>query len=151
MRERSINIELMTVARRMLPGVVIFKHCDRFTIGVPDNSFAWHGPTSWLEIKVLRGNKTVHDELGPGQLETCQKLEVATGRCWIVAYQLRDRRVLIYRPTALMNGELPDTTPPPVKKWFDIGRRVWEPPGAIHFDGFDHRSVVELIRQTHDV
>ena len=149
MRERSVNIELMTVARRWLPGVHIIKHCDKFTVGVPDNSFSWAGSTSWLEIKVLRGNKTVHDELGPGQLETCQKLEQQTGRCWIVAYRFRDKRVLIYRPTALARGELPDTTPPPLKKWDDIGRRAWG--GAIHFEGFDHRSVVELIRQTHDV
>ncbi len=151
MRERSVNIELMTVARRWLPGVHIIKHCDKFTVGVPDNSFSWAGATSWVEVKVLRGAETVHSVLGPGQLDTCQKLEAQTGRCWIVAYRFRDKRVLIYRPTALARGELPDTTPPQSpRKWVGIGERIWAS-GAIHFEGFDHRSVVELIRQTHDV
>lgn len=139
MTERSVNESLIKVLRQELLGCVIIKHADRFTAGVPDMSVSWGGATTWLELKLLRTG-TVLGQLPQAQLVMCAKLEMATNRCWIVVYDMKQKLTLIYRPTTLINRR----TIPIVENY-----GVWRN-GVIKFDQFDHHEVAELIQQSHD-
>lgn len=155
MNERDLERRCMDVFRRELSGCYLWKIHDEVTGGQPDLEVNWRSATTKLEFKLLRENETVHDKWADGrQLMTCVRYERATGRCWIIAYRqgvASDRTAaettLIYRPTGLLNGRVPQP------EGFDQNnsmrfKLLWER-GVIRLRGFDHKNVANLIRFTH--
>lgn len=61
MTEAKFTKRLITEIKKEMPGAVVFKHADKFTVGVPDMSVSWGGVTTWWEIKVFKnaGDKTI--------------------------------------------------------------------------------------------
>jgi hypothetical protein len=49
--ESDFSYEFKDFVTARLPGVVAFKHCDRFTKGIPDLSFSSSARTVWVESK----------------------------------------------------------------------------------------------------
>ena len=137
-----------------LLGVFLWKVCDRMTGGIPDVFIGWNGATTMIEFKYLKKDETVHQKWEDGrQLVTCVKLEGVTGRCWVVAYQKKCQwrehdQTIIYRPTALLDLK----TPKPSVMGYRVGEqwaaRLWDE-GCVIMQGFDHRAIASLIRQTH--
>lgn len=151
MKESDLVKACCLHAMSALPGVFIWKIADRCTGGIPDVEFDWNGATTKIEFKLLKKNETIHDKWEDGrQLTTCVRLEQQTGRCWVVAYQKahasRPNQTLIYRPTALLDGKIPSC-----RDWVSkagIAADVWQA-GGVKLPGFDHATVVQLIKQTH--
>jgi len=133
MIEKNLVSACMSILAHELPRAVIYRVADRFTGGRPDLEVAWGGTTSYLEFKYLIKDETVHDKWEDArQLVTCVRLEQQTGRCWVVAYRkaYRERpdETIIYRPTKLLNRQIP------------------EGGDVIRFTGFDHRAIAGIIR-----
>lgn len=147
--ERALTTGLEKALKAAMPNGEWTKHSDRFTAGIPDGTWAWEGPTSWLEAKRLKPGEDVLDALRPGQLAKCLKLERATNHCWFVSYEaqtkIRQERVVVYRPSLLV-------------KWpclfhlmgNDVNGLAWTYTHAIMWNGFDHHAVARFIRENHE-
>jgi hypothetical protein len=126
--EGALSSALLSAARLRLPGVVAFKHADRFTSGVPDISLSW-GRTAWLETKATDAPRIrLHKNWGL-QLLTAQRLERATGLCWFVVFSERadGRLTRIVRPRDMkITGD-----------WSE---------SVAAFPGYDHEGVIEFIK-----
>jgi hypothetical protein len=152
MTERALEKACMHTISQALVGARLWKIRDTTTAGQPDFEVAWNGHTTKIECKVLRRQQTVHDVWeDPRQLVTCAAYARATGRCWVVAWRMphRDRatpETLIYDPRRLTNGAHPHPlgSDHPLDVIGMIART-----GVARVDGYDHMSVVRLIRQTH--
>lgn len=68
---------------RTIPGVVVFKHADSLTAGIPDISVTGNGKTLWLECKVIRTG-TDRVPLRPLQHQTMIRLSQAGMAYYIV-------------------------------------------------------------------
>lgn len=53
MTEKDAVDKLVRALRRR-PGVVVFKHADSGTAGIPDVSFTRKGSTLWIEVKIFQ-------------------------------------------------------------------------------------------------
>ena len=92
MNEAHLKKRLCDETRKLIPGVVIFRHEDKFTAGVPDISFTALGRTVWVEVKYRRkGNQGM---LTMQQRITLTKL-VKHGRALVVTYNERTDGSLI--------------------------------------------------------
>lgn len=156
MTERDLEKQLQSVLTHRLPGCNLWKICDQQTGGQPDLEVNWDGATTKLEFKFLGPHEDLHKKWEDGrQLQTCVKYERTTGRCWVVAFvrankkrgDLVQPKTRIYRPTALMFGQLPELYPA-LPHWGSLAAILWNR-GVIEVPGFNHDAIVELIKQTH--
>jgi len=81
--EAYLKKRMCDTVKAALPGVVIFRHEDKFTGGIPDCSFTHSDHTCWVEVKYRRpGN--------PGKLTERQRLAISRlikhGRALVVTY-----------------------------------------------------------------
>ena len=51
MNEATLKRALVKAIKTTMPGVVVFRHEDQFTAGIPDISVTWAGITTWWEVK----------------------------------------------------------------------------------------------------
>jgi hypothetical protein len=71
--------------RASLPGAFVQKLSDRFAHGVPDCAVTYHGPTTWIEMKVVPPGRTLRAVTKPIQVAVCQRIERASrGHCWFL-------------------------------------------------------------------
>lgn len=52
-QESKRSRELVRELKKLMPGGVVFKHCDPMTSGVPDISVSFRGRTIWVEAKYV--------------------------------------------------------------------------------------------------
>jgi hypothetical protein len=136
---------------KVCPRAKIFKHCDKFTAGIPDSSLTWRGFTTWLEFKFLEPNATIHDELDPIQLVELVRLE-GQGLAWVVAFRKGNAKKLvlprthIYRPSALLHGAIPYAHE--LGKYHSVLKDLCRY-GVVDFEGFDYAAIAHLIHQSH--
>lgn len=149
---------MQRLAARLPQPLDVTKHADQFTSGIPDVTVAWQGFTTWLECKMLKPGKSLDSELGDDQLLYCRRLEGATnGRCWILAWNLRDRAApatQIYAPSLVVKMRREGLAHPAI-----VARFGDETPGAwlarglrsgFHeVPGVDHGAIAELVLATH--
>lgn len=126
LNEAKISRELCKTLRSELQGpVVVIKHADMMTVGVPDTSVTWAGRTTWLEVKWL--NPRLIDR-GAQRLAIRQLAHA--GACWYVLYTTE--RTLIVHPHFMIYDD-PASSP--------AVRSVDRP--------LAHDVVVSLIQETH--
>jgi hypothetical protein len=97
--EAYLKKRLCDETRKLIPGVVIFRHEDKFSGGIPDCSFTWGGRTVWVEVKYRRKGTA-------GLLTELQRLTISRlirqGRALVVTYVERPDHSLVIqvdRPT----------------------------------------------------
>ena len=125
MTEATLTRELLKVLKRKLPGAVIIKHADRFSIGIPDASITWAGTTSWLEVKYVRqgfresGRTT---RLSPHQFPTAQFVTMdqlaAAGHAIYLVYF--DRRLTLWHPRAVLGSIRDGVLVLPHERWDEV-------------------------------
>ena len=54
MNESYLKAAVCKKMKDLMPGVVIFRHEDKFTGGIPDISVTWNDRTCWVEVKYDR-------------------------------------------------------------------------------------------------
>jgi hypothetical protein len=150
MQEKDANGKARDFIRKECVHAKVYKHNDRATKGMPDTSVTWADATSWLEFKMLHGEESIHNELDPIQLVELVRLEQQCHRAWVVAYRKGNKHVgdslTIYRPTALLRGEVPVAKELTLHVNILRDLRVF---GVARFEGLDHAAVVALIKATH--
>lgn len=92
--ESTISGKLRKHLETALPGVVVIKHSDGFTAGIPDFSVTWKRHTTWLEVKLDKGRGIRDKEI---QHLTMMRLG-RHGRAFYVVYVLEDDETLIVDP-----------------------------------------------------
>jgi predicted HAD superfamily Cof-like phosphohydrolase len=121
MDEAYLKSRLVKACREVMPGGVAQRHEDKFSGGVPDLSWSWHGVTSWLEAKYARrGRRAEPTELQKIRIDDLRRAGVLT-------------YVLTYRERVGKSVHL-------LHCW-DEGRAA---------NGFDHRQVARWIRDDHE-
>jgi hypothetical protein len=90
--EAYLKKRLCEEAKKLIPGVVAFRHEDKFTGGIPDCSFTALGRTVWVEVKYRR-------KTNPANLTALQRLTMSNlikhGRALVVTYIERDHTLII--------------------------------------------------------
>jgi len=81
--EKELKSKLVKKIRTGLRGVVVFRHEDQWTAGIPDISVTLRG-TCWIEVKYIREGKKL--EMRGIQLLTCQNL-ADNGKCFVLIYE----------------------------------------------------------------
>jgi hypothetical protein len=81
--EAYLKSRLCDEVKKLMTGVVVFRHEDKFRGGIPDCSFTMYDRTLWVEVKYRRpGN--------PGQLTPLQRVTMSNlirhGRGMVVTY-----------------------------------------------------------------
>jgi hypothetical protein len=104
--EAYLKKRLCDTIKAALPGVVIFRHEDKFTGGIPDCSFTHNDRTCWVEVKYRRPGS-------PGKLTKLQRLVlgrlVRHGRALVITYVERTNgslTILVDRPPLLQDEEV---------------------------------------------
>lgn len=144
----------MAELARQLPGCLLWKIRDTTTGGQPDLEVCWNEATTKLEFKLLKGHESIHDKWEDGrQLATLVRYEQTTKRAWVVAYRRGSKRAcpdetLLYRPTSLLHGRVPETAYLGVRTNEQFAIRLWNE-GVIRCVGWRHDLVASLVRQTH--
>lgn len=99
MDEAYLKRRLCDETKKLIPGVVVFRHEDKFTGGIPDCSFTAFDRTVWVEVKYRRPGS-------PALLTPLQRLTMSNlikhGRGLVVTYvQRKDHTLIIQidRPT----------------------------------------------------
>jgi len=153
MNEHTLENRCMDVLKAGLPGVLLWKIADRFTLGKPDHEINWSGHTTKIEFKLLRNGEGIHDQLAPDQLVSCIEYENTTQKCWIVAWVEPVPRkdilahTLIFKPSVLYPDKQPRTMVR--SKWNEhTVLALWQE-GVISFAGYNHDAVLNLIKATH--
>lgn len=81
------------------PGILVLKHCDRFTAGVPDLSISSGRTTLWVECKMLRGNADLEPRLF---VDSQVQLEYACRvRGWYYVYQSKLHKFALWEAEAV--------------------------------------------------
>lgn len=150
MKESNLNKRAMDYVQLACPGGVYYKHADRFTSGIPDSTFTWNGPTSWLEFKLLDPAESIHAQLDPQQLVELVKLQHACGRAWVIAFR-RPRRgdagmTVLYEPTALLFKRVPVARE---RSSLENVLRDLRCHGVAEFEGHCFLALSYLIKATH--
>ena len=136
------------------PRCKYYKHCDKFTRGIPDSTFTWNRRTTWLEFKMLTGGGDIHGELDKIQLVNLIQLQSA-GLAWVIAFRkatrLLEERTDIYSPIALLvqGQQVTPALPMGELSTYPTVLRDLQVYGVASFKGLDYRAVAELIRATH--
>lgn len=138
-----------------LPTALVWKINDRSSGGKPDLEVNCSGATTKIEFKHLIRNETLHDVWeDERQPITCLRYEQTTGRCWIVCYREAYKKAgrmivdtLIYKPSAVFGGKLPEPRVEPVSS--DVLARVLWADGVLRLPGYAHHAVITIIKQTH--
>lgn len=90
-KEADFSFEFKEFVENRLPGVVVIKHCDRFTAGVPDLSFTHKIQTLWVEDKrIKRINHSVHNPKGWMDNAVQLDLAVRLGAWYLVIDPIHD-------------------------------------------------------------
>jgi hypothetical protein len=125
--EAELKQKLRDVLKASLRGVVVLRHEDHFTAGIPDTSITWKRRTTWMEAKVAEPSVK---SLGV-QKDTCERLAVM-GYCWYVVYRLRRG---VWTTLVVQPAQIEDLD---------------QVPGECVTDGINHQFVVEFIRRSYD-
>lgn len=94
MTEKDAVNKLILVTKAELPGAVVFKLADQWTMGIPDLAVVWGGNTWWFEVKVRRG-KLIDREV---QRLTMRRLFAAGGRALYVVFDEVKHQTYLVRP-----------------------------------------------------
>jgi hypothetical protein len=125
MNEASLKGSLVAEGRTALTGYVVCRHEDRFTSGYPDISVDGNYRTSWWEVKFANP-----DFASTGIQELTMKRKARAA--WFAGYIIYDsitKRVFIVHPDNL---------------------ETWSSKFLERFPGYNHKAVVEYIRQVHE-
>lgn len=134
MTESYLIAELIRRLHLEFPRVVVLKHCDRFTAGIPDLSVSTGGYTTWLEVKLVRPRENLWDLVRELQLMRLRMLDVAThGRAWLLVYYAAEALTEVWKPNAAWHA-YKGTSAAPARK----------APVRAH-----HDLIIDLIRETH--
>ena len=125
--EAELKQRLRDALKGSLRGVVVLRHEDHFTAGIPDTSITWKRRTTWMEAKVAEPSVK---SLGV-QKDTCERLAVM-GYCWYVVYRVKG---------GVWTTLVVD---PPLVHDLD------QVPDECVADGINHQFVVEFIRRSYD-
>lgn len=154
--ERKLEAACMETLDRELAYCWLWKINSMTQGGLPDLEIAWHGHTTKIEFKLLKGAETIHQKWeDQRQLLTLVRYEQQTQRSWAVAFQKGKKKkyddqdsTIIYKPSSLLNDQLPMAQWADPMKPVEFLQDLWNN-GAIRFEGFNHRAIAELVRQTH--
>lgn len=67
-------------------GTMTFKHCDRFTAGIPDVSSSRGGNTTWLEMKILKRGENMFDRVAEDKIQrfNMAALEISSRAYYVI-------------------------------------------------------------------
>ena len=105
MNESTKSTPLLTWLRLKAFQSVVFKHCDRATIGIPDASLTWQNSTTWMEFKLFRPGKKWHGYVDfeaiaqkhPVQYEVAKRLATVS-KCYYVVWVVRSKKIWVWNP-----------------------------------------------------
>ena len=124
MTEATLKGALVKAIRERMPGIVVFRHEDHFTSGIPDLSITWRGKTSWWEVKFANPRFA---SKGIQELTMLRLSNVGIANYLIYRLLNEHKTVHIVSPQNL---------------------RVWEALGPSTM-GFDHQWVIDRIKEIH--
>lgn len=136
MNESELKTKLMAAMEVAMPGVVVIRHEDKYTSGIPDISVSWNRQTIWLEVKHVTPRKPFKSR--SDQIVMCCKL-ARQGQCWYVIYHEKTdwiKKTLIVQPDD-------------VKTWKRDDRLEFENLGIYNgvFGSFDHRFIARFVKE----
>lgn len=161
MKERGLEVRTQHALEAGFPSGEWTKFADRFTSGIPDAQFAWHGFVTALEFKHLGPEESVHSGWeDQSQFDKLLRLETATKRAWLVVFRKGRKPVTeIYRPSALINIVDDKKTCPSLEHVEPKPHRVLEQRespitaltayGVAQYEGHNFDAVCALIYFTH--
>lgn len=103
---------------RQLRGAIVMKHADRFTRDIPDFQVCMLGVSAWAEIKLRRPGESMKKVVDrSSQILMASLLSTACdGRSWVIVYEQRPKRVVVWQPRTLFGHLWPNVAGPLVNE-----------------------------------